>query len=88
MAHFFGLTALGDSKCFETSLDSQTERLGQISFDKFMDAFDANCIGECKLASDLQVDGTQVMLRSKLFELAEEVVGKPLDRHDHDLFRM
>ena len=88
MANFFGLTALGDSKCFETSLDSNTERLGQVPFEKFIEAFDANCIGECKLASDLQVDGTQVMLRSKLFELAEEVVGKPLDRHDHDLFRM
>ena len=88
MSAFFGLTALGDSKCFETSLDSETERLGQVPFERFIQAFDANCIGDCKLARDLQVDGTQVMLRSKLFELAEDVVGKPLDRHDHDLFRM
>ena len=74
MANFFGLTALGDSKCFETSLDSNTERLGQVPFEKFIEAFDANCIGECKLASDLQVDGTQVMLRSKLLCSASQMV--------------
>ena len=75
---FFGLNFLGDYDVFGTAKAHKLERLTAIPESSFVEAFHAMCVERTapRLAREIQVDGSALMLRGELPSLVTRVLGE------------
>lgn len=85
---FFGLTMLGDADVFGTAKAHKLERLANVGELRFVEEFHAMCLERTapRLAREIQVDGTALMLRGELPTLVTRVLGKRPNEEELNAF--
>ena len=85
---FFGLTMLGDADVFGTAKAHRLERLVGLGEGKFVEAFHEMCLERTapRLAKEIQVDGSALMLRGELPSLITRVLGEVPSPEEQDAF--
>jgi len=83
---FFGLTMLGGGEIFKKYTPVQTLQLASIPDEKYVEAFDANTLGDTSLASDCQVDGNEHILRGDLHLILFHVLDRSPHAEELDIF--
>ena len=85
---FFGLTMLGDPDVFGTAKAHKLERLANVGELRFVEEFHAMCLERTapRLAREIQVDGTALMLRGELPTLVTRVLGKRPNEEELNAF--
>lgn len=82
---FFGMTTLGSGEPIrDSTAASQCYEFHQLSRDDYMAAFDKYLLGQCAIASTLEVDGNTHVLRAALGDMLRELLQRTPRKQELD----